>query len=97
MIYILSFLMVSTVRYMSFKQLDVGSRKPFHVLVALILIFIVIAYKPMIMLFFMMLFYILSGPVTLLYRLQGRRKREERPASSVMTLSDKNETRPAGD
>jgi len=58
MIYVLSFFMVSTIRFSSFKKLDIGNRKPFHVLVTVILIFIVIAYKPKIMLFFIMLFFL---------------------------------------
>lgn len=97
MIYILSFLMVSTVRFSSFKKLDIGNRKPFHVLVTVILIFIVIAYKPKIMLFFIMLFYVMSGPLTLLYRLQGRRSNAKDRASSEVIIKEEKETRPPGD
>lgn len=74
-IYIISFLMVSTVSYSSFKKLEFQNRRPFNVLVSLILILIVIAYKPKIMIFFVMFFYVLSGPVLSLYRLRHRRWR----------------------
>ena len=81
MIYILSFLMVSTINYLSFKEFNIRHRKPFNVLVSIILICIVIAYKPRIILFFIMLSYILSGPVITLYRLYGRRSQAKEPVS----------------
>ena len=98
MIYVLSFFMVSTIRFSSFKKLDIGNRKPFHVLVTVILIFIVIAYKPKIMLFFIMLFYIMSGPLTLLYRLQGRRSHAKKDkASAEVTIKEEKEPQPPAD
>ena len=81
MIYVLSFLMVSTIKYLSFKEFNIRHRKPFNVLVSIILICIVIAYKPRIILFFIMLSYILSGPVITLYRLHGRRSQTKEPVS----------------
>ncbi|MBN2126601.1 MAG: CDP-diacylglycerol--serine O-phosphatidyltransferase [Deltaproteobacteria bacterium] len=72
-IILLSFLMVSTVRYLSLKQMDIRHQRPFDVLVSMILICVVIAYKPKIMLFFIMLTYVLSGPVVTLYRLYRKR------------------------
>ncbi len=99
LIYILSFLMVSTVRFSSFKKLDIGNRKPFHVLVTVILIFIVIAYRPKIMLFLIMLVYVMSGPLTLLYRLQGRRSQAKAKdkTSSDITIKEENENPPPAD
>ncbi len=73
MIYTLSFLMVSSVDYLNFKKFDIRNQKPFNVLVSIILIFLVIAYRPKIMLFFIMLLYVLSGPVITLYRFHGKR------------------------
>jgi CDP-diacylglycerol--serine O-phosphatidyltransferase len=75
-IYVLSFLMVSSIRYMSFKEFNIRNQKPFNVLVAIILIFIVIAYKPNVLLFLIMLLYVLSGPVTFLYLSHIKRYRE---------------------
>lgn len=68
MIYVLSFLMVSTLDYPNFKEFHLKKRKPFNALVTIILILMVIAYKPKIMLFTIMVVYILSGPVVTTYR-----------------------------
>lgn len=68
MIYVLSFLMVSTLDYPNFKEFHLKKQKPFNVLVTIILILIVIAYKPKIMLFMIMVVYVLSGPVITIYR-----------------------------
>lgn len=77
MIYTLSFLMVSSLEYLNFKKFDIRNQKPFNVLVSIILIFLVIAYRPRIMLFFIMLLYILSGPFLSLYHFHGRRTEEK--------------------
>ena len=71
-IYVLSSLMVSKVNYLSFKKYDAKHRKPFNVLVAVILISMVVVYKPKIMLFFIMVSYALSGPLITLYRFLRR-------------------------
>ncbi len=73
MIYILSFLMVSTIEYPSFKELELKKQKPFSVLVATILILMVIVYKPKIMLFIVLTIYIVSGPAITMYRLRKKR------------------------
>lgn len=82
MIYILSFFMVSTIPYYSFKKLDLKNHKPFNVLVSIILVALVIAYKPMVMLFLIMLLYILSGPTITFYRLYRRSPLAKRSADS---------------
>jgi len=68
LIYILSFLMVSRIRYYSFKKFDIRERKPFSVFVSIVLAGIFIAYKPRIMLFPIVLFYVVSGPGRTRYR-----------------------------
>ena len=73
LVYVLSFLMVSTIQYPSFKEFELRKQKPFNALVAIILVFIVVAYKPKIMLFFILAMYILLGPAMTLYRLRKRR------------------------
>lgn len=73
MIYTLSFLMVSSVDYLNFKKFDIRNQKPFNMLVSIILVLLVIAYRPKIMLFFIILLYVLSGPVITLFRIHGRR------------------------
>ena len=76
LIYVLSFLMVSTLRYPSFKELELKRSKTFNVLVSTILILIVIAYKPKVMLFVILTIYTLSGPVIALYFLRKRRTKQ---------------------
>ena len=63
MIYGLSFLMVSSLKYPSFKEFHLKHQKPFNVLVTSILILLMIAYKPKILLFLILLTYVCSGPV----------------------------------
>ncbi|PKN62982.1 MAG: CDP-diacylglycerol--serine O-phosphatidyltransferase [Deltaproteobacteria bacterium HGW-Deltaproteobacteria-15] len=75
MIYILSFLMVSTIGYTSFKKLDLRNQKPFNFLVSLILMLIVVAYKPKIMIFLLMFGYALSGPLAGIFRIRSRRRK----------------------
>ena len=72
--YCLSFLMVSTLDYFSLKGIEFTKQKPFNVLVGIILVLIVIAYRPKIMLFFVLSLYVLSGPiVTLLHGLRAKK------------------------
>jgi CDP-diacylglycerol--serine O-phosphatidyltransferase len=59
----LAFLMVSTIKYSSFKQAELFKRMNFNVLVAIILFIVLIAAQPSITLFFLGFLYILSGPV----------------------------------
>jgi CDP-diacylglycerol--serine O-phosphatidyltransferase len=65
MIYILAFLMVSNIRYFSFKEFDLSKRKPFSIFIFVVLSMIVIVMEPVIVLFGFVLFYILSGPVNI--------------------------------
>ena len=67
MIYVLSFLMVSTVKYYSFKQAGFFKKMKFNMLVLVILFSIVVAAEPGITFFVMMLCYVLSGPFTTLW------------------------------
>jgi CDP-diacylglycerol--serine O-phosphatidyltransferase len=69
LIYVLALLMVSNVRYYSFKDPDLVKRQPFGFLVLLIFLIIVVVAEPQIMLFSLMSCYALSGPVGYLFRL----------------------------
>jgi len=73
MIYILAFLMVSNVRYFSFKELDLAKRKPFSLFIFVILSMIVIIMEPTIVLFGFILVYVFSGPVNLVRAWRKRR------------------------
>ncbi|MBW2065735.1 MAG: CDP-diacylglycerol--serine O-phosphatidyltransferase [Deltaproteobacteria bacterium] len=77
LIYTLSFLMVSTVNYPSFKEFEIRARKPFNVLVWVILVLMVVAYKPKVMLFVIMVSYLVSGPVVTALRLPRRREEKK--------------------
>jgi len=73
--YLLSFLMVSTIDYFSFEGLGLFKRRHFNSLVALILLFIVVAYKPALILFLFSAIYVVSGPAMMLYHLVHRSRK----------------------
>jgi CDP-diacylglycerol--serine O-phosphatidyltransferase len=63
MVYLLGFLMVSSVPYYSFKEFDGFQRMPFRTLFLIILLLSVIAAQPAIMLFTLGFVYVSSGPL----------------------------------
>jgi CDP-diacylglycerol--serine O-phosphatidyltransferase len=65
MIYVLAFLMVSNIRYFSFKELNLARRRPFSLFIFIILSMVVIIMEPALMLFGFVLFYVFSGPVNM--------------------------------
>jgi len=67
MIWVLAFLMVSNIRYFSFKELDLAKRKPFSIFIFVILSMIVIIMEPVIVLFSFILAYVFSGPVNMVW------------------------------
>jgi len=77
LVYALSYLMVSSFRYMSFKHHETAKAKAFQVLVIMVLVIMVLATEPQITLFFLCLIYALSGPFGALYRLFHRHGQEE--------------------
>jgi CDP-diacylglycerol---serine O-phosphatidyltransferase len=77
LIYFLALLMVSNVRYNSFKDPSLIKRQPFPFLVLAVLLLIVIAAEPYIMLFTIFLGYILSGPIGFLITWPRRRRLEK--------------------
>jgi CDP-diacylglycerol---serine O-phosphatidyltransferase len=66
--YLLGFLMVSTVPYYSFKDVEVVKVRVLPVLFLVILSVTIVAVKPGMVLFFLLLVYILSGPFIYLWR-----------------------------
>lgn len=85
LVYALAFLMISNVKYYSFKEFNLSQRMPFRFLVGLIFLLIVIAAEPTMMLFLLSLGYVLSGPVTTL--LDKRKKMQ----STAQQKHDKHE------
>jgi CDP-diacylglycerol--serine O-phosphatidyltransferase len=72
-IYVLAFLMVSTVRFNSFKDLEPFRRRPFNTLVVFIFLAILLAAEPQVMLFLLISAYIVSGPLGEIFRMLRRR------------------------
>jgi CDP-diacylglycerol--serine O-phosphatidyltransferase len=84
MIYVLSFLMVSNLKFFSFKKPDLFKRYPFQTLVSLVLVFVVVATEPYVMGFVMMCGYVGSGVVStyLYYRRRPAPDRAEEETPS---------------
>ncbi len=78
--YVLAFLMVSTIRYRSLKGFNLRDRKPFGVLVGLVLVLLVFVNSPQVMLFTLFALYVVSGlterPVKMLYQRFNKKPRE---------------------
>ena len=74
LIYILSYLMVSNHRYLSFKHVDITREKKFQIVVFMLLFLILLATEPPITLFVVACTYVLSGPVLALYTFATREK-----------------------
>ncbi|ACV68747.1 CDP-diacylglycerol--serine O-phosphatidyltransferase [Desulfohalobium retbaense] len=69
LMYLLSFLMISKVRYASFKETALVRSHPFTSSVAAIMVFVLVASEPRFLGFLFFLAYLISGPVyTYLYR-----------------------------
>jgi len=69
-------LMVSNIRYYSFKDLDLKRRVPFTAILIVVLVISVVAYDPATVLLFSFLVYALSGPLQAVLRKSGRSKIE---------------------
>jgi len=62
-VYLLAFLMVSNIKYTSFKKVELTKRKPFGILVFMVLAIYIIAALPELMFFIIAISYAVSGPV----------------------------------
>jgi CDP-diacylglycerol--serine O-phosphatidyltransferase len=88
MLYGLAFLMVSNIRYNSFKKMGANQKMTFNVLVAVILVLIFIAAQPSIALFALSLSYVASGPLSAVWRHLRRLKTGEAESQEA----DENQT-----
>jgi CDP-diacylglycerol--serine O-phosphatidyltransferase len=77
---VLSILMVSNIKYYSFKDLKLFARKPFMTFFSLTLLLIIVVAEPVIVAFVAMLGYALSGPIWWIAKFsrQSRRKIKEK-------------------
>ncbi len=74
----MSYLMVSNVKYPSFKEINIKKARAFHVFLYIILFLILIAYKPRIMIFSIVFLYVVSGPFNLIILKRGRASDKKR-------------------
>lgn len=63
LVYLLAFLMVSTFRYRSFKELEAQPHRSFYLLVSVVIVISLVALHPQIALFSLAALYLLSGPI----------------------------------
>ena len=83
-------LMVSNVRFNSFKDFDPRNRVPFVVMLVVVLVFVAIALSPPQVLFAAFLIYAFSGPImTLIYRRQRRALRQQARESAARKRSER--------
>jgi CDP-diacylglycerol--serine O-phosphatidyltransferase len=76
-------LMVSNIRYHSFKELDLHGRVPFVAVLIAVLVLVLIAIEPSLILFGLALIYAASGPVMTLVALHRHRMRLRRQPHEV--------------
>ncbi len=87
MIYVLAFLMVSNVRYYSFKEFNLAKKKPFSLFIFVVLTLIVIVMEPVVVLFGFILCYVVSGPVKMVMMWHKKRAmRGLEPAEDEATV-----------
>jgi len=72
LVYVLSFFMVSTIRFYSFKEISTFKAHPFSWMVTAILVFSLVASRPKFLGFIIFLGYLISGPIYTLFLLSRR-------------------------
>lgn len=79
-------LMVSNIRYHSFKDIDLKNRIPFVAVLFIVLVFVFVSIDPPLVLFALALVYALSGPVLTLLLLRRRRAEKDRGPEEVVEI-----------
>ncbi len=89
LVFLLAFLMVSNVKYRSFKEANLLKRHPFSTLFTLVVLLVMVAAEPILFLFSLFFLYLVSGPVELCVSLGRRlvRKGKPRPIEDVSGTS----------
>jgi CDP-diacylglycerol---serine O-phosphatidyltransferase len=77
-IYVLAFLMVSTIKFNAFRDLEPLRRRPFNTLVVFVFLALLVAAEPQVMIFVFGASYIVSGPVGELVEAIRRRRRKHK-------------------
>jgi len=78
----LSVLMVSTLRFHGAKELNIGRRKPFSILVAIVIVFTLIVVHPQIALFMFAMIYLISGIIENIILFYKKRKKMGKAGAS---------------
>ncbi len=73
---LLGLLKVSTIRYRSFKDVNLCNRVPFVVILGIVLILALIAFDPPDILLILSFLYVISGPIETLWSLRRRRQKK---------------------
>lgn len=76
-------MMVSNIRFSSFKEINLKDKVPFVTLLIVVLVFVVITLKPAMILFIIFFGYMLSGPVITLRLLQQKRALRRRSGKAA--------------
>jgi len=74
----LSVLMVSTLRFHGIKELNLGKRKPFSILVAIVIIFTLVVVHPQIALFLFAMIYLIGGIIENIILFYRKRKQTDK-------------------
>ena len=91
--YALSFMMVSAIRYPSFKHINYLKAHPFQLLVAGLLVLVVVALAPEIMIFVLVTTFIVGGPIgnaVVQIRNRAREKKQSKEAEHENTTRENN-------
>lgn len=72
-------LMVSNIRYYSFKEINLKGRASFKLLLIATFIIIIVALEPSVVLFVFFLIYALSGPILTISQIRKKRQLKKRP------------------
>ncbi|OGP91368.1 MAG: CDP-diacylglycerol--serine O-phosphatidyltransferase [Deltaproteobacteria bacterium RBG_19FT_COMBO_43_11] len=87
---VLSLLMVSNIKYYSFKDLKLLARKPFMTFFSLVLLLIIVVAKPEIVIFVAMLGYAISGPVWWIVKFSRQTRRKIKEKNKQAQYIDRN-------
>ncbi|AKQ33971.1 CDP-diacylglycerol--serine O-phosphatidyltransferase [Candidatus Coxiella mudrowiae] len=79
---LLGLLKVSTIRYRSFKDVNLRNRVPFVVILGIVLILALIAFDPPDILLILSFLYVISGPIETLWSLHRRRQQKKKLKAS---------------
>ena len=70
----LGLLKVSTIRYRSFKDLDLRNKVPFIAILIIVLVLVLVSFDPPDILLVLTLLYVISGPIGTVWALQKKRR-----------------------